>query len=133
MPTKLTLSTLPLRRWAIGIGLALAVFPFGMPESAVAQVGTVNPLDDFKPQDNRDPFSNTGNSQGGMLDIIHRANLGNSRSINDYSQEQQENLNSAAAVFRAKQLERLRTTGTTPTNAIPANTPVAPATAPRTN
>lgn len=44
---------------------------------------------------------------GGVMDLIHNAMLGPSRSMQDYSAEQQENLNDAAAQFRAQQRQRL--------------------------
>jgi hypothetical protein len=57
----------------------------------------------------------------GLMDLIHRSVLGPSRSLDEFSSEQQESLDAATADFRAKQMERLRQ------QQSPA---IAPATAP---
>ncbi|WP_421658277.1 hypothetical protein [Leptothermofonsia sp. ETS-13] len=59
-----------------------------------------------------------------MLDIIHRAIQGQGRSLEEYSEEQRENLDSAAEEFLKLRQQRLGnqapTTPTTPTPATPS-------------
>lgn len=115
-----------------GIGLA---FSF-VPQTVLAQTGDAQPLKDFQQnQQNQDPFSgsNSGESMG-VFDLIHRAQLGNLRSFDEFSAEQGKNIDSAAARFRSLQQERLRNlnqgTSVSPaTPATPANslTPATPA------
>ncbi len=59
---------------------------------------------------NNDPFSGTGGDSRPFtpFDFIHRANLGGSVDMRQFMQQQDENLNDAAAQFRARQLELLR-------------------------
>ena len=44
----------------------------------------------------------------GIMDLMHRAQMGNIRSVNEYSAEQDRSLNDAASQFRQKQLQMLR-------------------------
>ena len=101
---------------------AIASFAIFLPQATFAQASGLNnspPLQDFQTNDNPDPFS--GRSGGsGVLDLIHRSRLGNGRSIEEFSTEQRQNLNDAAAEFRNKQrllLEKpaVPSEGTTPT------------------
>ena len=75
------------------------------PQASFAQASGLNnaqPLQDFQTQDNTDPFS--GRSSGsGILDLIHRSQLGGGRSMEEFTTEQRQNLNDAAAEFRNKQ------------------------------
>ena len=84
---------------------AIASSALFLPQPTFAQAsGLTNspPLQDFQTNDNPDPFS--GRSGGsGVLDLIHRSRLGNGRSIEEFSTEQRQNLNDAAAEFRNKQ------------------------------
>lgn len=95
----------------LGTVAGISVTSLVMPQLSWAQTATnVNPLQDFNSSEqNQDPFSshNDGNSFS-MFDIIHRANLGSNISIDDYSAEQNESLNNAAAEFRKKQLQRMQ-------------------------
>ncbi|MEB3339065.1 MAG: hypothetical protein VKJ46_16455 [Leptolyngbyaceae bacterium] len=123
MPIKIVpVSRKSFTRISIGIVAMLGLFPLWMPESTLAQIGTPQPLQEFKPQDNRDSlFDGSSNSQSGLLDLIHRANLGGSRSLSDFTAEQGENINTAAAEFRALQLKRLQQQGEVPSNRPPTN------------
>ncbi len=75
------------------------------PQASFAQASGLNnaqPLQDFQTQDNTDPFS--GRSSGsGIFDLIHRSRLGGGRSMEEFTTEQRQNLNDAAAEFRNKQ------------------------------
>ena len=68
-----------------------------------------NALEDLD-QQNRNPFSSRddGNAMNGIMDLMHRAQMGNIRSVNEYSAEQDRSLNDAATQFRQKQLQMLR-------------------------
>lgn len=83
-----------------------------------------NALEDLE-QQNRNPFSShsdDGNAMNGIMDLMHRAQMGNIRSVNEYSAEQDRSLNDAASQFRQKQLQMLRNQN--PANpANSANTP----------
>lgn len=105
----------------LGTVAGISLVSFLMPQLTWAQTTNVNPLQDLNPEQNQDPFSNSseGNSFS-MFDIIHRANLG-SINIDDYSAEQNESLNNAAAEFRKQQLQRMQQQQATPTN--PVTTP----------
>lgn len=49
-----------------------------------------------------------GNGASTMFNLIHRANLGQSRSPYEFFQDQQENLSVEATDFRTRQLELIR-------------------------
>jgi hypothetical protein len=110
--TSLVLSTVA------GISVSLL-----LPQPSWAQTTNVNPLEDLNSEQSSDPFSRTNEDNSfGIFDLIHRANLGSGRSIDDYTSEQDQSLNTAAAEFRKKQQERLRVQQqATPTN--PVTTP----------
>lgn len=103
----------------LGTVAGISLASFLMPQITWAQTTDVNPLQDLNPEQNKDPFSNSseGNSFS-MFNIIHRANLGGSLNIDDYSAEQNESLNNAAAEFRKKQLQRMQQQAT-PINPVP--------------
>lgn len=93
---------------------------------ATAQEATTTPQQIFEDQ-NRDPFSNRGGDQaGGVMDLVHRAMQAGSLSNEDFYNQQKENLDSAAADFRAAQQRRLNGQPSTPP------TPVAPTAVPTT-
>ena len=86
---------------------------------------TNNALEDLD-QQNRNPFSSRddGNAMNGIMDLMHRAQMGNIRSVNEYSAEQDRSLNDAATQFRQKQLQMLRNQNQNSANpANSANTP----------
>ena len=90
----------------IGIAAsAIASCALFSPQASFAQASGLNnaqPLQDFQTQDNTDPFS--GRSSGsGIFDLIHRSRLGGGRSMEEFTTEQRQNLNDAAAEFRNKQ------------------------------
>jgi len=93
------------------------------PQASFAQASGLNnaqPLQDFQTQDNTDPFS--GRSSGsGIFDLIHRSKLGGGRSMEEFTTEQRQNLNDAAAEFRNKQRLLLEK------QAVPSEGAIAPA------
>lgn len=107
------LPALSLTRLVLGTVAGIGVVSLLLPQPSWAQASDVNPLQDFESQENSsDPFSGSNEAGSfGVFDLIHRANLGNTRSLNDYSAEQNENLDAAAAQFRTIQLQRIRGQG----------------------
>lgn len=73
-----------------------------MPQPSSAQVSS--PTDAFpttsSTDQNTDPFSRSNSDNFNMFDLIHRANFG---TLNWNSDQQNEELNSAAAAFKARQ------------------------------
>lgn len=105
---------------ALGLFAGTAAIALAFPQGSLAQLTEADQLQNFQMQDNRNPFSSRtdGGQSFSVFDMIHRANLGNSRSLNEFTQDQQQNLDDAAAQFRAKQRERLQQA---PEQAVPAN------------
>lgn len=93
-----------------GMGVLSSLLPQAiLAQSTLTPPGEVKPSDTFQNEQNTDPFSRSDNgSSFGVLDLIHRATLGNTRDLNEYSIEQRQNINTAADEFRRLQLERLR-------------------------
>jgi hypothetical protein len=102
---------------------AIASCALFSPQASFAQASGLNnaqPLQDFQTQDNTDPFS--GRSSGsGIFDLIHRSQLGGGRSMEEFTTEQRQNLNDAAAEFRNKQRLLLEN------QAVPTPGAIAPA------
>jgi hypothetical protein len=89
---------------------AIASSTLFLPQATFAQSSSLNnsqPLQDLQTNDNPDPFS--GRSSGtGLFDLIHRSRLGGGRSMDEFTSEQRQNLNDAAAEFRNKQRQILQ-------------------------
>lgn len=101
-------------QWTVAVSLlvGMGVVAIGLSQPASAQLSTVQPLQDFQNPDNPDPFSSRGNGQAsGVMDLINRTLLGPTRSLEEFSADQQESLDSAAEQFRAEQMKRLRNPG----------------------
>lgn len=114
---KLTLK-LPL-----GTIIALSLFSLLIPQVVKAQSTDVNPLQDFQPQEG-DPFSSSNdNPTGSIFDLIHRAQLGSSRSTEEFNSEKNQSVNDAAAEFRKKQQQRLQNPSQAGTVENPTTTP----------
>jgi hypothetical protein len=75
---------------------------------AIAQdASSVDPLEDLRTNDtDADPFSGSS-SQGDIYNLIHRMILNNGTSMEQFSQQQNENLGVAAEDFRNRQRELL--------------------------
>ena len=85
---------------------SMILFSLLIPQLAKAQSTDVNPLQDFQPQQG-DPFSSRNdNPTGSLFDLIHRAQLGNSRSTEEFNTDKNQSLNDAATEFRKKQQQR---------------------------
>jgi hypothetical protein len=103
------------RSWkSTGLVTAVALgFCIGLqPNATQAQTSTVQPLEDFQTRDNRDPFSSSGGSgvTPGLYQILHKAIQNNGVSQEEFTSDNDKNLNDAAAVFRARQQNMLQQT-----------------------
>ena len=101
--------TQQLAKTSLGVLVGMGVTACLLPQPTFAQVGTIQPSADLQDQQNNDPFSRA-NDGGclGVFDLIHRAQMGNLRSVDEFTSEQRQNLTDASADFRRQQLERLR-------------------------
>ncbi|WP_260446937.1 hypothetical protein [Nostoc sp. 2RC] len=94
--TRLFLAT------AAGISFA----PLLIAEPSLAQLSPADAFPSNSTTDqNTDPFSRSNSDNFNMFDLIHRANFG---TLNWNSQEQNEQLDSTAAAFRARQQQLLQ-------------------------
>ena len=87
----------------LGLGASLVLitgnsFTFAQTAADLEGVGTY-------PANERDSFS--GGTDLNPFDLIHNARLGNGRSLEEFNQESQQNLDDAAAEFKRQQQELL--------------------------
>ena len=96
------------QKFVLSVIASTSLFSLLVPQLAHAQSTDVNPLQDFQPQQG-DPFSSRNdNPTGSLFDLIHRAQLGTSRSAEEFNAEKNQSLNDAAAEFRKKQQQRIQ-------------------------
>lgn len=113
-------------RIAIAVLLGVGLVSFLQAHPAVAQTSAPDPLEDFKPQENRDPFSSRGDGgTGGLFDLYHRAVLGGGRNSEEFSEEQRDSLNTAADDFRTRQRKLLEQQQQAQPAAVPVAQPVS--------
>ena len=110
MKINLSLATIAI---AIGFSPLLLCQPTWADEESSEPTSSAADLQEPQIQNPEDPFSGPGGDleQFNPLELIHRANLGGLRSMEEFIVEQDQNLNDAAAQFRARQLELLRQPG----------------------
>ncbi|PPS45644.1 hypothetical protein [Chroococcidiopsis sp. TS-821] len=106
---------------AAGVGMAFLL----LPKQSLAQVtNSADPQEIFRRDRNNDPFSSQNtNDSFGMFDLIHRAQMGTMRDPYEYANEQNQNINSAAEAFRARQrqlIQQSRQQQATPANSTPS-------------
>ncbi|MEH1781477.1 hypothetical protein [Nostoc sp.] len=110
---------------ATAAGISFASLLMAQPSSAQ----TSSPEDAFPSTSNTDqntnPFSRSNSDNFNMLDLIHRANFG---TLNWNSDQQNEELNSAAAAFKARQQKLIQgqqrqATPSSQTIILPSTTP----------
>ena len=111
---KLTLMTLGLLA-----GTTLVTFSF--PQATKAQSLDYDPSQEIQRGDNVGPLNGSGTGQNGfnVFEMMHRANFGQIRSTEEFSAEQKESLDEAAAEFRNEQRRRLQIQ---PNPVVPTNT-----------
>lgn len=91
------------------VGITLPMYPI------LAQPTPTNAIQDLQNQDtSRDPFSSRGNPTGGLYDLIHQAQMGSIRNLEDFRSDQQETLDEETIRFRTAQTERLKQSSPTP-------------------
>ncbi|MEJ6481966.1 hypothetical protein N0Y54_11640 [Nostoc punctiforme UO1] len=90
---------------ATAAGISFASLLMAQPSSAqVSSPADAFPSNSTTDQ-NTDPFSRTNSDNFNMFDLIHRANFG---TLNWNSDQQNEQLDSAAAAFKARQQKLIR-------------------------
>lgn len=117
-----TAYTRKLTQTTLGLVVALGLVA-GLSQAVSAQQAeVVKPQEIFQDQQDSNPFSGRSGNQGSsVLDLVHRAIQAGSLSSEDFQSQQQENLDSATADFRAAQQKRLGSSQT-----IPAIAPTVP-------
>lgn len=109
MKSKFTLKATA--RISLGTLGAIAMTALMLPESAAAEE-TNRASDLLEPQIQlqKNPFESTSGDgqQMDVLDLIHRAQFGTTRSMQEFRLQQQQSINDAAADFRFRQLEMLQ-------------------------
>jgi hypothetical protein len=101
-------------------GISFASLLMAQPSSAqVSSPADAFPSNSTTDQ-NTDPFSRTNSDNFNMFDLIHRANLG---TLNWNSDQQNEQLDSAAAAFKARQQKLIQGQQQQATPSLPLVTP----------
>ncbi|MEH2108513.1 hypothetical protein [Nostoc sp.] len=100
-------------------GISFASLLMAQPSSAqVSSPADAFPSNSTTDQ-NTDPFSRSNSDNFNMFDLIHRANFG---TLNWDSNQQNEELNSAAAAFKARQQKLIQGQQQQPTLSLPTVT-----------
>lgn len=109
MKSKFTLKATA--RISLGTLGAIALTALMLPESAAAEE-TNRASDLLEPQIQlqKNPYESTSGEgqQMDVFDLIHRAQFGTTRSMQEFNLQQRESINDAAADFRSRQLEMLQ-------------------------
>lgn len=94
----------------LGLLAGTTLVSFSFPQATKAQSLDIDPSQDIQRGDNIGPLNGTGTSQNGfnVFDLMHRANFGQIRSVEEFSADQPEKLDEAAAEFRNEQNRRLQ-------------------------
>ncbi len=110
--------------WLILAAFAVAgAGAIALPQSILAQTcSDAQNLQGCPSPNERGSFSGGGGDLN-VYDLIHNAQMGTLTNMNDFTAEQQENLNSAADNFRAQQLKRIQEAQQ---QAAPDNPAIAP-------
>lgn len=105
--TLLTRMNLSVGVCALAVGISSAM----LPQAAWAQsTGSSQPLGNVTTQQNERSTMYGGNGDDfNVFNLIHRAQQGTPRDINEVSVEQSQNISDAAKKFRLEQLRRLGT------------------------
>jgi hypothetical protein len=105
---------------SLTLGIILAGM-FNFSPASLAQVSNSD-SDGYQSNEKDALYGGDGFSLNPM-ELIHRANLNNGRSGEEFEQESQQNMSTSAADFRKQQLERLNNRSSTST---PTSTPSTP-------
>lgn len=96
-------SNLHLNVTSVALGLVIGGLGWVVSINEASAQGT-DPLD-INNQRTSDPFSDDSSGYQPFFDMMHRVQLGNIRSVSEYSQDQQEHMGSEAENFRMRQIE----------------------------
>lgn len=110
---KLVTLTLPFRLGLTTIGSLMVALAL-MTSPAGAQSATDLLNDPTGTGASSNPFADEDQGFNSVFDLIHRATLGSSVSIDEFNQQQQEDLTDEAAAFRERQQELFRQQTQTP-------------------
>ncbi|MEH2024916.1 hypothetical protein [Nostoc sp.] len=112
---------LQITRLFVATAAAISFASLLMAQPSSAQISS--PTDAFPSNSttdqNTDPFARSNSDNFNMFDLIHRANFG---TLNWDSNQQNEELNSAAAAFKARQQKLIRGQQQQPTLSLPTVT-----------
>ncbi|MEH1950580.1 MAG: hypothetical protein V7K77_27010 [Nostoc sp.] len=104
---------------ATAAGISFASLLIAQPSSAQISSPTDAFPSNSTTDQNTDPFARSNSDNFNMFDLIHRANFGN---LNWDSNQQNEELNSAAAAFKARQQKLIQGQQQQPTLSLPTVT-----------
>ncbi|MEH2245908.1 hypothetical protein [Nostoc sp.] len=105
---------------ATAAGISFASLLIAQPSSAQISSPTDAFPSNSTTDQNTDPFSRSNSDNFNMFDLIHRANFG---TLNWDSNQQNDQLNSAAAAFKARQRKLIQGEQLQPTPSLPSVTP----------
>lgn len=105
---------------ATAAGISFASLLIAQPGSAQISSPTDAFPSNSTTDQNTDPFSRSNSDNFNMFDLIHRANFG---TLNWDSNQQNDQLNSAAAAFKARQQKLIQGQQLQPTPSLPSVTP----------
>jgi hypothetical protein len=113
-----------LRRSVLGL---ITIGSLTVASGAIAQTpSTLDPLEGMRTQDSgSDMFNNNGGGMG-LFDLYHNMNLNGGRSPAQFSNQQQNNINSAASDFRMEQLRRMQEQPQVTPTEEPTEEPLSP-------
>lgn len=126
MTTSTSQSRIKVHRFQLiflGVLVGMGTFVSSSFRAAIAQTtASPQPLDVFQSSDKSTGIFNNNNSSGpsSMFDLIHRSMQAPSQSPEDFTDSQEDSLNSATQNFLKKQQERLQPQPTSSTPASPA-------------
>ncbi len=112
-----TLFSLPKITLSLSLGIILVGIS-GLGQASLAQF--TNKDSEGYQSNEQDALYGSGSDGFNPMELMHRANLGNGRSSEEFDRESQQNISNSAADFRKQQLERMNGQ-----NSSPPSTPAA--------
>lgn len=88
----------------VGLGITLTLMST-IGQFSLAQ--TKDSANDGYQSNEENPFSGSGNGGFNPLELMHRANLSNGRSIDEFNQDSENNIKNSASEFKRLQQERM--------------------------
>jgi hypothetical protein len=112
-------------RALIPLSLGLSIASCWLAQPSLAQ-SAPNPRSQGFQNNEVDNFMGVEDGSFNPMDIIHRASMGPQRTLGEFRQEGQQQLDNAAAKFRLQQLELLQQQRLNDSNASPSENPSVP-------